>query len=267
MEVKCGCCGHKTIVTATLIKTVIGGGMIFGGAAGWVSYAFAGLLGFYGGAALIAGLLLAGGSAVLIGKDLNLAVSVAQKIAGFLNRKGYECESCRATDWQFSGFEDADVVAGEEHKQELRIALAAAKKELYIASGFLSSNVVNEDFVRELESALARNVIVYVIVSDFRSHGSDWMQPGYKEALSKLTNLSEKYTNFQLIQTHTHQKGIIVDDRYAISGSFNFLSNQKVDRKETSLKVFESKAISKFKRELLRGVAERMCEVKNSKRN
>jgi hypothetical protein len=252
VEIKCGNCGYKTKVTADLIKTVIGGSMIFGGAAGWVTYAFAGLLGFYGGAALIAGLLLAGGSAVLIGKDLNLSFYIAQKIADLLNSKGYQCGVCKAIDWQFSGFEDADVIAGDEHKRELWIALTGAKKELYIASGFLSSNVVNEHFVQELESALVRRVSVYLIVSDVRSHGSDWMKPGYNEALSILTKLSEKYSNLQLIQTHTHQKGIVVDDRYAITGSFNFLSNQNLERKETSLKVYESKAIGKVKRELLK---------------
>ena len=252
MKIKCGNCGYKTIVTMGLIKSAIGGGMIIAGAGGWVTYAFAGLLGFYGGAALIAVLLLAGGSAVLIGKDLNLAISVAQKIADFLNNKGYQCKRCAATDWQFSGFEDADVIAGDEHKRELWAALRGAKKELYIASGFLSSNVVNDNFVQELESALVRNVGVYLIFSDVRSHGSDWMKPGYNEGLSKLTKLSEKYSRLHLIQKHTHQKGIVVDDKYAITGSFNFLSNQNVARKETSLKVYEGKAISKVKRELLK---------------
>ncbi len=251
MEIRCGNCGKKTIVNTDLIKGIIGGGMILSGAVGWVTYAFAGLLGFYGGAALIVTVLIAGGSSVLIGKDLNLVVSVAHKIADLMNRRNYPCSSCEATDWQFSGFEDADIIAGDEHKRELCIALRDAKKELYIASGFLSSNVVNEHFVQELEAALVRNVNIYLIVSDGRSHSSDWMKPGYKEALSKLTKLSEKYTQLDLRLTHTHQKGIVVDDRYAITGSFNFLSNKKVVRKETSLKMYESKAISKFKRELL----------------
>lgn len=251
MEIKCGKCGNKTIVNANLIKSVIGGGMIFGGAVGWVTYAFAGLLGFYGGAALIVTVLMAGGSAVLIGKDLNLVVSVAHKIADFMNRRNYPCPSCEAIDWQFSGFEDADIIAGDKHKRALSIALRDAKKELYIASGFLSSSVVNEHFVQELESALVRNVSVYLIFADARSHGSDWMKRGYEEALSKLTKLAEKYSHLDLRLKHTHQKGIVVDDKYAIIGSFNFLSNKKVDRKETSFKVYESKAISKFKRELL----------------
>ena len=188
MEIKCGNCGYKTPVTVNLIKSVIGGGLIAYGFVGWVTYAFAGLLGFYGGAALIVVALLAGGSAVLIGKDLNLVITVAQKITEFFNSKNYQCPSCEATDWQFAGFEDAEVIEGGEHKRELWLAIRGAKKELYIISGFLSSNVVNEHFVKELESTLLRNVSFYLIFSDERSHSSDWMKSGYKEALETLTN-------------------------------------------------------------------------------
>ncbi|MCU7556072.1 phospholipase D-like domain-containing protein [Alteromonas sp. ASW11-19] len=251
MEIKCGNCGYETIVNASLIKTVIGGGMIAGGAVGWVTYAFAGLLGFYGGAAAIAGLLLAGGSFVLLGKDFNMAVSVAEKITDIFNKKEYECASCGETDWEFSGFEDADVISGDAHKNELRLAISEVKKELYIASGFLSSNVVNENFIQALRFTLLRNVQIYLIVSDYRSHASFWMKPGYDEALFELNKLSREFSNLQVIQSHTHQKGIVVDDKYAITGSFNFLSNQNVVRKETSLKVFDIKAINKVKREML----------------
>ena len=61
MKIKCDACGYETVVNKNLIKSVIGGGMIFIGAWGWVTYAFAGLLGFYSGAALIAVALLSGG--------------------------------------------------------------------------------------------------------------------------------------------------------------------------------------------------------------
>ncbi len=77
------------------------------------------------------------------------------------------------------------------------------------------------------------------------------MKPGYDIALNRLTLLSKKYPNLGLIQKHTHQKGIIVDHRYAITGSFNFLSNEKVAREETSFKVYEAEAIEKFRQEIL----------------
>lgn len=250
MKIKCDVCGYETLVNKSRIKSLIGGGMIFSGALGWVTYAFAGLLGFYGGAALIAVALLGGGSLVLMGKDLNLVASVGKKIADIFNRKNYPCPKCNKTDWVFSGFKNTDVVAGAEHKLELSSALKDVKKDLYIASGFLSSNVVNESFIQNLESALSRDVNVRLIFSSVKSH-SDWMKPDYQKALESLTLLSEKYPRLELIQKHTHQKGIVVDHRYAITGSFNFLSNEKVTREETSFKVYEAEAIEKFRQEIL----------------
>ena len=250
MHIKCDSCGYKTVVTTKLIKSVIGGGMIASGALGWVTYAFAGLLGFYGGAALIAVALIGGGSLVLVGKDPKLVATVGNKIADLINSKKYPCPICNKTDWMFSGFKNTDVVVGSKHKLELSSALKDAKKDLYIASGFLSSNAVNEIFIQDLESALSRGVNVKLIFSYVRSH-SDWMKPGYDIALNRLSLLSEKYPGLELIQKHTHQKGIVVDRRYAINGSFNFLSNEKVSREETSFKVYEVEAVEKFRQEIL----------------
>lgn len=247
MRIKCGNCGSETIVTASLIKGVMGGGLIASGALGWVTYSFAGILGFHGGAALIAILLISGGSAVLLRKEQKLVALVGNRIADFFNMKGYKCECCEAVDWTFSGFEKADVINGDEHKRELVEAVAEAKKDLIIASGFLSSNVVDDEFVNKLEGALARGVRVRLVFSNEQSHSSDWMIQGYREALNKLKNLSKKYQSLELIQKHTHQKGIVVDDRYAIVGSFNFLSNKKAERNETSIKNYDSNAIKKIR--------------------
>lgn len=64
MNVKCSSCGYETQVNATLLKGLIGGTLLSGAALGWTTYAFAGLLGFHGGAALITVTLLAGGGSV-----------------------------------------------------------------------------------------------------------------------------------------------------------------------------------------------------------
>lgn len=248
MQMKCGACGYETKVTGTVLKGLLGGALAAGSAYGWVTYAFAGLLGFQGGAGLIAVALLAGGGSLLLGKDLGLVVTVGGKIADFFNSKKYPCGECEETDWIFSGFKNAEVVAASQHKAELDAALRNAKKILLIASGFLSSNVVNKAFIEKLENSLRRNVSIKLIFSDARSH-SDWMSEGYREALASLSALSKTYPKLELIQKHTHQKGIVVDDQYAIVGSFNFLSNLNVLRDETSLKVYEPGAIKKLSKE------------------
>ncbi len=72
------------------------------------------------------------------------------------------------------------------------------------------------------------------------------MKTGYEHAYTLLASLSEEQKGLMLIQKHTHQKGIVVDKQYAVVGSFNFLSNQRVAREETSLKVYEADASEKL---------------------
>ena len=77
------------------------------------------------------------------------------------------------------------------------------------------------------------------------------MQDGYREASENLNALRDKFPKLELIQKHTHQKGIIVDRQYAVIGSFNFLSNKNVARDETSLKIYSVNEILELKREFL----------------
>jgi hypothetical protein len=102
MKIKCGACGHETIVTKSLLKGLLGSVVMSGGIIGWVTFSFAGVLGFYGGAATIALALIAGGGSLLMGKDLGLIVSVGEKIADIFNSKDYPCKECKRTDWGFS---------------------------------------------------------------------------------------------------------------------------------------------------------------------
>lgn len=250
MDVKCLECGEKTIVGSDLIKNLLGGTLVTSAALGWVSYAFAGLLGFYGGAAVIATALLAGGGLVLTGKDLGLVVKIGNKITDILNQRRYACPSCGEVNWSFSGYQKVEIVRGAEHKRELMDAIANSRKELFIASGFLSSNVVTTSFLAHLEECLKRGVSVKLIFSDSNSH-SDWMFVGYAQALKELRALNLRYSNLQLIRKHTHQKGLVVDQKYAVVGSFNFLSNQKSQRDETSAKVFEEDGINELRKEFL----------------
>ena len=237
-------------MTTSLLKGVLGSAVMSSGIIGWVTYAFAGVLGFYGGAAVIAVGLIAGGGSLLMGKDFGLIVRVGEKIADTFNRKDHPCKGCKRTDWAFSGFKNADVIIASQHKSELAAAFGNVRKVLFIASGFLSSHVVNKAFIEKLETVLNKNISVNLIFSDLRSH-SDWMKTGYTAALASLTTLSKIYPDLNLIQKHTHQKGIVVDQQYAIVGSFNFLSNSNVARDESSIKIYDSKAIAKLSREFL----------------
>lgn len=250
LNVNCTNCGRKLPIDKSLIKTLVGGSMISGAALGWTSYAFAGILGFSGGAALIAIALLAGGGTILSGKDFGIALTIGTKISDLLTAKNYLCPSCGHSNWAFSGLNETEVIAGADHKNELTGSFSRAQKTLIIASGFVSSNVVNDYFLNNLAATLNRGITVTLIYSDQKSH-SDWMNSGYKNATSELSRLVRKYPNLKLIEKHTHQKALIVDDLYAIVGSFNFLSNEKVARHETSMKIFEPDRIEEVKRQIL----------------
>ena len=250
MDAKCVECGKKLPVNTALLRNVVGGSLITGAAFGWTSYAFAGLLGFYGGAALIAIALLAGAGAVLASKDSAAVVKVGTKITDIVNTNQFPCSNCGAVNWIFAGIRENDLVSGHEHKEELDSALQNARHELVIASGFLSSYVVNESFIWKLRSALSRHVKITLVFSDIRSH-SDWQVNGFNTALKSLESLSYEYPNLNLIQKHTHQKGIVVDEKYAVIGSFNFLSNNKVERAETSSKVSDEASIKGLKKQFL----------------
>ena len=250
MKAKCGECGYEHPVDVQLLRRVVGGGLVGLGFFGYTSYLFAGVLGFYGGALTIAVLLLAGGGSLLTGKDFGAITYVGKKLTDLLNEKAFPCGECGASKWLFSGFKGAEVISGAEHKRELTEALTSATNELCIASGFLSSKVVNDRFLQNLTALLEKRVSVTLIFSDSRSH-SDWMRKGYEEAVETLNAMAKTHSELRLIQKHTHEKGIIVDRRYAIVGSFNFLSNERIVRDETSLKISESKAVEKIRREFL----------------
>ena len=251
MNAKCTNCGHTLIVSTDLIKKIIGGGLATYGAVGWVTYSFAGLLGFYGGALVIAVALLAGGGAVLASKDSKAIIAVGKKITDFLNERRYECPTCGQSSWEFSGYRDAEIISGSRHKQELSAAFQNVKKELYIASGYISSHVVDLQLLKQLKEILENEIAITLIFSGSASH-TNFMTQGYSESFQSLEALSKQHPNLKLVQKHTHQKGIVVDTQYAIVGSFNFLSNKKVSKQETSSKLYDQKAIETFKKELLR---------------
>lgn len=251
MEIKCRSCGYTSPVTLKTIQRAIGGSLILTGAYGWATYLFAGILGLHGGAALIAASLIGAGAVALHKQDTNMLLYAAKKIAILLNDRGYQCRNCGKSDWELSRIEGNEIISGERHKDELDNAFNEAHKELYIVSGFLSSNVVNRNFIEKLERALKRGVNIYLIFSDEESHKSnDWIKSRYEEALETLRNLKKKCPNLYLVSKSTHQKGIIVDRKYAIIGSFNFLSNKSAYRKETSLKTCDQKDIEKFRKDI-----------------
>ncbi len=100
---------------------------------------------------------------------------------------------------------------------------------MVIVSAFLSVGVVNDDFLKKLEAALARGVKVWIAYGMGNQGGGDRdreRSPDWTQAKSGLERLRKKYQDiFQLKDMgNTHEKILLCDNDYVVSGSFNWLS-------------------------------------------
>ncbi|MDP6125942.1 MAG: phospholipase D-like domain-containing protein [Candidatus Latescibacteria bacterium] len=118
-----------------------------------------------------------------------------------------------------------------EHQQELSKALISAKHTICILSGWATSYVVDKEFQQLLRKCLSRGVDIYIGYGYQNSKKSKPKKGVEKEAEKNLTELNEwcalEKTKGRLIVRYfpNHSKLLICDDRYAVNGSFNWLSN------------------------------------------
>jgi hypothetical protein len=107
-----------------------------------------------------------------------------------------------------------------EHPAMLRDALDNASERLMINSPWITRAVVNREFLRKLETLLKKKVKVYIGwglgVEELKSD---------QGALKSLVDLMRNYDNFWLTRLgDTHAKVLLVDHRFAVVTSFNWLS-------------------------------------------
>ena len=127
-----------------------------------------------------------------------------------------------------------DIVVGKDHISERNKAIKSAKESLIITSGWVSNYVVEDDFIENLQLAINRGVqirFVYGYKDIKGNHNSS------KEAIQILDDFAAKNSNqFKVLKKANHSKVLIVDKKYAICGSFNWLSNNIANNEEYSFK-------------------------------
>jgi phosphatidylserine/phosphatidylglycerophosphate/cardiolipin synthase-like enzyme len=111
-----------------------------------------------------------------------------------------------------------------DHPPLLHDALKNSIERLLIISPWITGQVVDPDFLKDLEQVLKKSLRVYI------GHGiapntTKNPHPNDAAAKAKLEGLSRRFSNFKFIRLgNTHAKVLIKDHDFAAIGSFNWLS-------------------------------------------
>lgn len=110
-----------------------------------------------------------------------------------------------------------------DHPPLLAKALESATHRILIISPWIRAGVVDASFISQLSECLNRGVNVRIEYGIGRVDKDEKYRD--KSARSALEGLSQSFSNFSLTRTgNTHAKVLLVDDKYFVTTSFNWLS-------------------------------------------
>ena len=98
-----------------------------------------------------------------------------------------------------------------------------AEKEINIISPWISEVVVDDEFIGLLEDTLKRNITIKILYG-IGKNDDDRNKKSENIALSLISRFKKYGSLFKIKKDNIHYKLLICDDKYLISGSFNFLS-------------------------------------------
>ena len=140
-----------------------------------------------------------------------------------------------------SSTEQRKIISGDEHLKYLYDSLSTSRESVCIMSGWLSSYVINNKFIKILEQALNSGVKIFIGFGWEDSKGQHANNQLKQAAFNNLLNVSSKFQGQLIIgKFATHEKIIVKDDDYIIIGSNNWLSNSMFKNSERSLLLFSS---------------------------
>jgi len=205
------------------------------------------------GAVIFLGQLFAKKNKSLTEKDKSLAEK-EREIAHL--RNALEGLNPTVVDTVINGSVSIETIRGiAEHKRLLANALVEARSDLFIASGWARPNVVDRSFLRKLAKRVKNGlncVFVYGWEDDPAKRTAE--ERNVDKQLHKLRSWSDSKRLGQVVLANpvggTHIKALIVDDRYCVIGSFNFLSNAFGQRDEMSIRVNDPSSVMMIRQEL-----------------
>lgn len=204
--------------------TATGGALGLG--AGWAIGGAIGVVGFFGGIGIpIAAIGLVGGAIIGnrlgISRDKDNLDELLRTRDEILSRLLSERNNKKIT----------PITSIDEHRKILFEAMEKATDTLVILSGWATSYVIDKDFQERLAECLKRGVNVYIGYGYQASHEPRPKKGYEKKAEINLNALSEwcdkQKTDGLLVVRYypNHTKLLICDEKFAVNGSFNWLSN------------------------------------------
>lgn len=132
--------------------------------------------------------------------------------------------------------ETMESLIGAEHYNYLIASITTSKEKLVIMSGWLSEYVIDSVFLKLISSRLKEGVSIYIGYG-YQDHQGQHNEFGKsKEVLNSLKELIKKYPDQLFVASYaTHEKLLLVDERLAVRGSANWLSNRLYKNSESSV--------------------------------
>lgn len=139
------------------------------------------------------------------------------------------------------------AIQNEAHPYYLIEAFKTAVSNIYIVSPWVRNKVL-EKYKEYMESALKNGVNVYINYG-ISGKGKEDID---KEAQKYFNELKKKYKNLHIYgNSNTHAKTLICDDKWAVAGSFNWLSyDGSDDRNESSTLQIDKNIIDALKQQV-----------------
>jgi len=175
---------------------------------------------------------------------LRTIVGQRKKIRGLEDVLGdYEAKT-RETIAKSSETATIKAISGNEHLKVLKQAFREAAATICITSGWLSAGLVTEEFSKQIKGALKRGIMCYIVFGWEDSTGthvpneSGEIARGRLEEIAKASQLGSG--KLRIARKPVHEKFLVVDQKYTVCGSNNWLSNYGFRNTERSYQVFST---------------------------
>lgn len=216
-------------------NTIVGAGV--GAGIGFAIGGSIGVVGFFGGIGIpwVVLLMLSGGflgNRFGISKDKEALDKKRREQGVRLEELIKAYDAARAEPKSKPAKTSIEVLStNQQHREQLLHAFETAEKVVVVLCGWATSYVVDREFQRLLAKALKRGVSVYLGYGYQAANEPAPLKQHEKEAEDNLLALKEwaadQDTKGVLVvkKYPNHAKILICDDKYAVNGSFNWLSN------------------------------------------